>query len=57
MKWIVAKYYDWLMHKRLKRCYRLLCHINRKVYCLEDYEEFFGEMDRAYRENPGFFSR
>jgi hypothetical protein len=54
---IKTKYDHWLMHRRLRRCYRLLCHINRKVYSLEGYEEFFQEMESAYRENPQFFAR
>jgi hypothetical protein len=54
---IKTKYDHWLMHRRLRRCYRMICDFNLTPFTAQGYEQFLQDMEGAYRESPEFFAR
>jgi len=47
--------FDYLRVRRLRKAYRLICHINNKRFLIEDFEEFLKSVDQMYREDPIFW--
>jgi len=46
---------NFIRRYRLRRAYRLICHLNRKKFVQSEFDKFVREMTPIYEENPSFF--